>query len=88
MANYDSNGNLILPSVQKSKEEITRDLQGNEPSKFYRDTIEIARGIPRGAVKGIKETAKLIPLAVQYAPFVALPAEYAARKVGGFFGGY
>ena len=86
MANYDSNGNLILPSVQKSKEEITRDLQGNEPSKFYRDTIEIARGIPRGAVKGIKETAKLIPLAVQYAPFVALPAEYAARKVGGFFG--
>ena len=86
MANYDSNGNLILPSVQKSKEEITRDLQGNEPSKFYRDTIEVARGIPRGAVKGIKETAKLIPLAVQYAPFVALPAEYAARKVGGFFG--
>ena len=83
MAKYDENGVLMLSSVQKSEEQIKADLGLNT---FQKETLEIARGLPRGAVKGLKETAKLAPLAVQYAPFVAMPFEYAGRKIGGFFG--
>ena len=86
MAIYNDDGSMVLSSVQKSPEEIKKDLGIQETPRYQQIGLEVAKAIPRGAVKGLKETAKLAPLAVQYAPFVAMPFEYAGRKVGGFFG--
>ena len=86
MAKYNDDGTMLLSSVQKSNQQIREELNEEETPRYQQIASEVGKALPRGAVKGLKETAKLAPLAVQYAPFVAMPFEYAGRKIGGFFG--
>ena len=53
MAIYNDDGSMVLSSVQKSPEEIRKELGVEETPRYQQIGLEVAKAIPRGAVKGL-----------------------------------